>query len=85
MYCVNKTYVSPGKQGDILFQSADKSLVVYSIIPKDATGFAGGNLFYAQPCPSKIAANCPIAEPVYVLNKEYLIDIGTVGSSSATH
>ena len=82
MYCVNKSYVSPGKQGEVLVQSADKTLVVYSIVPQDATGFAGGNLFYAQSCPSKVLANCPIAEPVYVLNKQYLIDIGTIGSSN---
>jgi hypothetical protein len=81
MYCVKNDYVVEGKIGNILLQSADKSLILYEIIPKDSNGFDSGNLFYAQSCPSRIPANCPVKEKVYVLNKNYLIDVGVEGSS----
>lgn len=83
MYCVKQDYVVEGKIGNILFQSADKTLAVYEIRAKTGTtGFDGGNLFYAQSCPSGVLANCPITEKVYVLDQKYMQDIGTEGSST---
>lgn len=83
MYCVKQDYVVEGKIGNLLFQSVDKTLAVYEIRAKaGTTGFDGGNLFYAQSCPSGVLANCPITEKVYVLDQKYIQDIGTEGSST---
>ena len=82
MYCVQQKYVVEGRIGDLLMQSADKTVAIFEVRAKDSTGFDNGHLFYAQPCPSGVLADCPVTEKVYVLNSANVLDIGVEGSSS---